>query len=109
MKVGSAVFVLLVASVTPSLGQHGGTPIPPGVREADKIESRHPLEPPMEVARRSVTPAELERESAELNQLAGSVQREIGMVNQGQFPKDLPKNLKEIEKLAHKMNQQLTR
>jgi hypothetical protein len=62
----------------------------------------------MVVAPHGVTRAQLAQEGSELNELAGLVQKQIGLVNQGQFPKDLPKNLKQIEKLAHKISLQLS-
>jgi hypothetical protein len=104
------LLVLISLIVVCALGLQAQRRVPPGQRQADAVEdTMTKLEPPMVAAQAGITPAQLAREGAELSELAGLVQKQIELVNQGRFPNDLPKNLKQIEKLAHKINLQISR
>lgn len=85
----------------------GGHPIPPGVREADK-QTNAPLEAPTaSVKPKKADPAQLEREAKELQDLAARIPGQIAAVNQGQIPKDLTDQLKQIEKLAKRLRSEI--
>jgi hypothetical protein len=83
-----------------------GRPIPPGIREADKATNA-PLEPPLEMKRKPAELAQLRQEAAELARLSQAVPQQIDQVAQGQLPKDLSGNLKQIEKLAKRLRSEL--
>ncbi len=91
---------LLVASPT----QH---PIPPGVREADKLPEPNTVPPALPV-RRQLDAAQLKREADELAKLASAVPVEIEQVTKGELPKDLSENLKKIEKLAKRLRSEVS-
>lgn len=100
--------VLLLAAgglVSVGLGKQGH-PIPPGIREADKA-SNAPLEPPLPIKRKLPELAQLRQEAAELAKLAQAVPQQVDQVAQGQLPKDLNGNLKQIEKLAKHLRSEL--
>jgi hypothetical protein len=109
MKTASLALFLLLVCALAAAAQHEGMPIPPGLRQAESPQNQIHYPPP-EFGPQPVTkPQQLAKEADELNRLAGLVQKEIGMANQGQLPRDLPKNLKQIEKLAHRLRSQLGR
>ena len=51
--------------------------------------------------------AQLRQEAAELARLSQAVPQQIDQVAQGQLPKDLSGNLKQIEKLAKRLRAEL--
>ncbi len=81
-------------------------PIPPGIREADKA-SNAPLEPPLEIKRKPAELAQLRQEATELARLSQAIPQQIDQVAQGQLPKDLNGNLRQIEKLAKRLRSEL--
>jgi hypothetical protein len=87
-------------------GAKQARPIPPGIREADKA-SNAPLEPPLEMKRKDAELAQLRQQAAELARLSQTVPQQIDQVAQGQLPKDLNGNLKQIEKLAKRLRSEL--
>jgi len=105
----SSVAVFIFAGCLFALAGQHGQPIPPGLREAESPKYQIHFPPPEFGPQPASKPQELAKEADELNRLAGVVQKEISMVNQGQLPRDLPGNLKEIEKLAHRLRSQLSR
>ncbi len=99
----------LLAAALGAAAQRGGMPYPPGLRQAEISYDHINFPPPAFPPQSGVTPQKLAQEADELNSLAAQVQKEVAMANQGALPRDLPKNLKEIEKLAHHLRSQLTR
>ena len=89
----------IVLGVFSSSALKQGRPIPPGVREADK-QSNAPLDPPAVSKLQKVDPKKLKEEADELAKLSAAVPPQVAQVAQGQLPKDLPDQLKRIEKLA---------
>ena len=89
------------------VGFQRGHPSPPGLRDAEKAESR-PIEPPAPPVRRGVDPVQIKREADELAKLASAVPVEIDQVTKGEFPKDLSENLKKIEKLAKRLRSEVS-
>jgi hypothetical protein len=104
------VFLLVLFFVTASaLPQRARTPVPVGVREGEKA-MQQPLEPPFLSPRLNhTTPVELKQQALDLSQLAAGVPSEIEVVNRGELPKELPANLKKIEKLAKKIRSEISR
>ncbi|HYL09944.1 MAG TPA: hypothetical protein VEU31_04345 [Candidatus Acidoferrales bacterium] len=102
--------LILILAVSAGLGAvsagQQGRPIPPGIREADKA-SNAPLDPPLEMKRKPPELAQLRQEAAELARLAQGVPQQIDHAAQGQLPKDLSGNLKQIEKLAKRLRSEL--
>ncbi len=107
MKIFWVLFLALVVCAFPVAAQRG-QPIPPGLREAESPQNQIHFPPPEFGPQPAAKPQRLAKEADELNRLAGVVQKEIGMVNQGQLPRDLPKNLKQIEKLAQELYRQVS-
>jgi hypothetical protein len=94
-------------------GQETGR-IPPGLRQANEANQRAnaPLAPstttPSTASKpRKADPAQLEREARELAELSAQISKQIAAVNQGQFPKDLTDQLKQIEKLAKRLRSEV--
>ncbi len=86
--------------------QEKAAPVPPGLHRAEE-EGRRPLEAPIEVKRKPAELAQLRQEAAELARLSQAVPQQIDQVAQGELPKDLNGNLKQIEKLAKRLRSEL--
>jgi hypothetical protein len=85
-------------------------PIPPGVRQADKIDAQSQQNiPPPSVQRTPVDPAKLKRDADELASLAASVPSAVNQTTMGMLPKDLDQKLRRIEKLAKQLRSQISR
>jgi hypothetical protein len=89
--------ILLIPMCAAPLNQ--AHPKPPGIATGDTL-ANHPLEPPSENRNKKIDLDQVKRESEELRKLADSLPDQIQQVAAGQIPKDLPENLKRIEKLA---------
>ncbi len=89
-------------------GQH---PVPPGIREADKLPNPADVPPQVNARapRRSVDPAQLQRDANELAKLAQSIPRQVEQVARGRLPKDLNDQLRRIEKLSKQLRHELAR
>ena len=105
MRKLSFLVLLLAGVVSAGFGKQG-RPIPPGIREADKATNA-PLERPREMKRKPAELAQLRQQAAELARLSQAVPPQIDQVAQGQLPKDLNGNLKQIEKLAKRLRSEL--
>ena len=91
-------FLLTVLLFSTTAGQQV-PPRPPGLRDGQK-EINKPLDPPRELPRAAPDPAKLKSEAEELAHLSSGIPARINLVTQGQLPKDLSDQLKQIEKLA---------
>lgn len=102
------LFLLLTSAwgALEALAESQGKPIPPGVREGDKLANA-PLEAPVEPKHRYTDRAQLKREAEELAKLSASVPGQIELVTRGQLPKDLTDRLKRIEKLAKTLRSEI--
>jgi phage terminase Nu1 subunit (DNA packaging protein) len=100
------LFVVVLFLALPGLAQK---PIPPGIRQADKITQSQQNTPPPLVQRASVDPAKLKRDADELANLAASIPSAVNQTNMGLLPKDLDQKLKRIEKLAKQLRSQIAR
>jgi hypothetical protein len=96
---------LLIFGMCLAKGQ--GRPIPPGVRESDKVANQ-PLPLPIQMASRTAKPADLKSEAAQIQALANSVADQVDQLNKGMMSKDLSENLKKLEKLAKHLRSQIT-
>ena len=83
------------------------TPIPPGVREADK-ETNAPIEPPAKFKQKPTDPAVLKQEADELAKLSAAIPSQMEQIGHGQLPKDLAEQLKRIEKLAKHLRSEIS-
>ena len=84
-------------------------PIPPGIRQADQVDaqSERSLPPPL-VGKAKINPIKLQREAAEVAELAQAVPALVNQANKGMLPKDLNQRLKRIEKLSKQLRTELT-
>jgi hypothetical protein len=101
------LFVAVLFLAQPGLAQR---PIPPGVREADKIDaqSQQNLPPPPVVRRTPADTAKLKRDADELASLAASIPSAVNQTTMGVLPKDLNQKLRRIEKLAKQLRSQIS-
>jgi hypothetical protein len=86
-----------------------GHPIPPGIREADKLTNPAVVPPQVTAKRPPVDPAQLERDAKELASLAQLIPSEVAQVEKGRLPKDLDEQLKRIEKLSKQLRREISR
>jgi hypothetical protein len=107
-KLSISILILAASAFLAALnvGKQNPRPIPPGIREADKATNA-PLEPPLPIKRKPPELAQLRQQAAELVRLSQGVPQQIDQVAQGQLPKDLNGNLKQIEKLAKRLRSEL--
>ncbi len=105
MKLVACFLLVMLLGVT-ALAQR---PIPPGIREADKIDvqSQKNMPPPASPHAR-VDPAKLKRDADELATLASSVPSAVNQTTMGVLPKELDQKLKRIEKLAKQLRSQIS-
>ena len=89
-------------------GQHG-TPIPPGVREADKLPQPADIPPQIKPVQKVADPAQLQRDAQELSTLARNIPSQIDQVVKGGLPKNLGEQLKRIEKLSRQLRKEISR
>lgn len=112
MKTG-LLTLTLVALLLFSAGKGNSqekNPVPPGLRQAEQaVQKGSKLPPPMQFSRRKIKTAEMRREANELKELAATVQKQVGLVNKGMLPATLPKNLKKIAEITHRLRLQLSR
>jgi hypothetical protein len=91
------------------MGGQGGHPIPPGIKEADKLSNPADERPQVTAKRRSVDPAQLDRDAKELARLAQLIPSQVQQVGRGRLPKDLDGQLKRIEKLSKQLRREISR
>lgn len=106
MRVLISLLVLL-ASTTVLVAWQQERPIPPGVREADRIQAAQNQETPVNPVLHHAPAAELQQQAEELSRLSQQVPSNIQQVNNNMLPKDLNANLKKIEELAKKLRNEL--
>jgi hypothetical protein len=103
---------LVLASVllsTLAIGGQTGHPIPPGVREADKLPNPADIPPQVTAKRQPADAAQLEHDAEELARLAQLIPSEVQQVEKGRLPKDLDGQLKRIEKLSKQLRREVSR
>jgi len=97
-----------VLSCTLVMGGQGRGPIPPGIREADKLSNRPEKPPQVTVKPQPVDPAQLQRDAKELASLAQLIPSEVEQLKSGRLPKDLDGQLKRIEKLSKQLRREIS-
>ena len=108
MKFRFLVLVCLL-SYGLAMGGQAGHPVPPGVREADKLPNPADIPPQVTAKPRPVNPAQLQRDAHELAGLAQLIPSEVQQVKSGRLPKDLDGQLKRIEKLSKQLRREISR
>lgn len=103
-----SVFLVVCLVSPPSSFWGQRTPIPPGIREADK-QTNAPIEPPATFKQKPVDPGLLRQEAEELAKLSAALPSQMDQVSQGKIPKDLGDELKRIEKLAKRLRAEISR
>lgn len=110
MKAG---FLIVIALILFSAGEgisQEKKPVAPGLQQAEHaVQKGSKLPPPMKFSRRKIEAAEMRREANELKKLATKVQKQVGLMNKGMLPVTLPKNLKKIAQITHRLRLQLSR
>jgi len=96
-------------SCTLVMGGQGGRPIPPGIREADKVSNRADVPPQVTAKRQPADSAQFQRDAQELASLAQLIPSEVEQLKTGQLPKDLNAQLKRIEKLSKQLRRGISR
>jgi hypothetical protein len=91
------------------MGGQAGHPIPPGIKEADKLTNPADVPPQMTAKRQPADLARLERDAKELASLAQLIPSEVQQVKNGRLPKDLDGQLKRIEKLSRQLRREIAR
>lgn len=92
----------------PASGQSQGSPIPPGIRQADKAEAQTEKNIPPPMTQRAHTDyAKARDEAAELSKLAETIPADVDQAAKGLLSKDVIEKLKRIEKLSKSLRGQL--
>jgi hypothetical protein len=101
-----AIVGLLLLAV--SAAAQSGTPIPPGIRAADKAQEKsdREIEPPLPAVHK-LSNAELMQQADELLSLAQQVHSDTQQAMQGMLAKDLKDKLKRMEKLSKRLRDEL--
>jgi hypothetical protein len=107
MKFRFLVLACLLSCVLAMAGQ-AGHPVPPGVREADKLPNPADIPPQATAKRQPVDPAGLRRHANELARLAQLIPPEVEQLKTGRLPKDLDEQLKRIEKLSKQLRREIS-
>jgi len=74
-------------------------PLPPGRQELKDYQAKHADVPPQVLAPR-LDPAKMQKEAADLADLARSIPPDIDSVSKGVLPKDVLDKLNRIEKIS---------
>ena len=90
------------------MGGQAGHPVPPGIKEADKLTNPADVPPQVTAKRRPADPAQLQRDAKELARLAQLILPEVEQVENGRLPKDLDGQLKRIEKLSKQLRREIS-
>jgi len=106
MKFRFLAFACLLSCALVMGGQ--GRPIPPGIREADKLSNPADVPPQVTAKRPPVDPAQRERDAHELASLAQLIPSEVAQLKSGRLPKDLDGQLKRIEKLSKQLRREIS-
>lgn len=85
-------------------------PVPPGLRQAEKMPNPADIPPTMDprARGREVDSAQLKRQADELAKLAQSIPAAIEQATKGRLPQDLDAQLKQIERLAKRLRHELS-
>ena len=105
----TAFAILLILALVPrGSWTQTSKPIPPGIREADKLPGPADLPPLNQSATRHPAPQLMGEQARSLAELAQSIPADIARFNNGVVPKDLNEKLKRIEKLSKTLRGELS-
>jgi hypothetical protein len=99
---------LLAVVVAPSSALAQGTPIPPGIRQADRAEqqTQRDIPPPIPPQTR-LDLAKLRQDADDLARLSQTIPSDVASIQRGLLPKDMLDKLKQIEKLSKSLRNAL--
>jgi hypothetical protein len=98
----------LLAVVVPSSAIAQGTPIPPGIRQADRAEEQAQRDmPPPTPPHAHVDLIKLRQDADDLARLAQTIPADVASVQRGILPKEMLDKLKQIEKLSKNIRSSL--
>jgi hypothetical protein len=89
--------------------QQRGTPIPPGIREADKLPGPADVAPLNQGTYSRPSAQEMREQARELAELAQGIPGYVAQVTNGTLPKDMNEKLKRIEKLSKALRGEIGR
>jgi hypothetical protein len=102
------VFLSTFFVLTSVLFYAQGTPIRPGIRQADQAESQTEKNiPPPSNAQAKVDLAKVGKEADELARLAQTIPSDVASIQNGMLPKDVLQKLRQIEKLTKRLRSEL--
>jgi hypothetical protein len=84
-------------------------PIPPGIREADKLPGPADVAPLNQSRSNRSAPGLMRDQARELAELAQSIPEDVFHVSNGTLPKDMSEKLKRIEKLSKALRGEISR
>lgn len=120
---GIGIFFCLTAQGTSGVqpfhpGQQGPPNAPPSTAPPSEPVEIVPTPPPQPpdfeqpkhpvVMKRRYDPIKTRKDAQQLAKLASSIPTEVDSLSDGQLPKDLPRRLKEIQKLAKRLRGEIT-
>jgi hypothetical protein len=103
------VIASLLSCTLTMMGAQIGHPVPPGVREADKLPNPADIPPQVTPKQRPPDRVQIHQHAQELTKLADLIPSEVQEVENGRLPKDLEENLKRIEKLSKQLRREISR
>ena len=105
------LFALSVAlSVGLLCSAQSSSPVPVGMRHAQDLETRNDKDfPPPRPLRTHISSQTLQREAAQLADLAATVPPGVQNISNGLLDKDLIQKLKRIEKLSKRLRNEIDR
>lgn len=112
MVLGAFIFLFLVfppqvtGSQQDSIFGHLG-PTQPTVLQPQRLPTRGELSPPRRTQLKHVNSAQIKSDANKLTTLAQKIPEEVGQI-QNVYPKDLVKQLKEIEKLSKRLRREIS-
>lgn len=107
VPIGSLLIVVALCLTAPT---QSSKPIPPGIRQADKLPGPADDVPPTNPYSVDHSDPKLMREQAqELAGLAQTIPSDVDQFAGGKLPKDMSSKLKRIEKLSKELRGELSR
>ncbi len=108
MKILVALLFVAVL-VTLAFSFQSGRPIPPGMREADKLPGPADVPPINQPASGRPSPDVMREQARELALLAQTIPADVAQISNGTLPKDMSEKLKRIGKLSKTLRGELSR
>jgi hypothetical protein len=105
----SLTIFLLLALVPIALPVQSSKPIPPGIRQADKLPGPADIPPLNQPGTVHPAPKMMREQARELAELAQTIPGDVSQVTSGTLPKGMNEKLKRIEKLSKALRGELSR